>query len=121
MGAWSNRSCGLGGGAHETGRLPSRDGFRARFGRGATLAASWAGQAGPSGRGGKMRARKDGPDAMGSYFAGPVLTTPRIAPEFKMFTNSRVGVIGNVNQGKYPEPCECTDHRIHMISIFSIY
>jgi hypothetical protein len=39
-----------------------------------------------------MRARKDGPDAVGSCLTGPALTTPRIAPTFKMFVNSRVGV-----------------------------
>jgi hypothetical protein len=47
---------------------------------------------GLAGRGGKMRARKDGPDAMGSYLVRPALTSPRIAPTLKMFANSRVGV-----------------------------
>jgi hypothetical protein len=53
---------------------------------------SGLGRQGLVGRGGKMRARKDGPDAVGSCLTGPALTTPRIAPTFKMFVNSRVGV-----------------------------
>jgi hypothetical protein len=45
-----------------------------------------------AGRGEKMRAMKDGPDAVGSCLSRLVLTMPRIAPALKMFANSRVGV-----------------------------
>jgi hypothetical protein len=40
-----------------------------------------------------MKARKDGPDAVGSCLTGPALTSPQIAPILKMFANSRVGAI----------------------------
>jgi hypothetical protein len=53
MGAWSHGSHGSDGGAHEMAGLPCRDGSRARFGRGATLAMCWAGWAGFCGVGWK--------------------------------------------------------------------
>jgi hypothetical protein len=43
-----------------------------------------------AGWGGKMRARKDGPDVVGSCLVGPALTVPRIAPALKIFANSRI-------------------------------
>jgi hypothetical protein len=46
-----------------------------------------------------MSTRKDGPDAVGSYLAGPALTIPQIAPALNMFANSRVeghGALTNI-------------------------
>jgi hypothetical protein len=48
------------------------------------------GRQGLTGRSGKMSAKTDGPNAVGSYLVGFALTAPRIAPVFKMYTNSRV-------------------------------
>ena len=45
------------------------------------------------GRDRKMRARKDGPNVVGSCLAGPALPAPRIAPTFKMFADPRVGAL----------------------------
>jgi hypothetical protein len=56
------------------------------------------GKRGLAGWGGKMSAKKDGPNAVGSFLTRPVLRAPRIATVLKMFANSRVMV------RYYPKP-----------------